>query len=161
MNTLILYYSYGGNTRQIVEHMQQKLGCDICEIETKIPYTGGYDSVVSQGQQEVEDGFEPEVKPLDKNISDYHTIIIGTPVWWYTYAPAVKTVLSSADWSGKTIYPFATNGGWIGHTFKDFEKACGGAAVKKGLNIRFDEHTLRTSLSEADKWIDKIGQIEK
>ena len=64
-------------------------------------------------------------------------MILGTPVWWYTFAPAVKTVLSAADWNGKTVYPFATNGGWIGHTFRDMKTACAGADVKQGLNIRF------------------------
>ena len=80
----------------------------------------------------------------------------GTPVWWYTFAPAMHTFLKSQDWSGKTVYPFATNGGWIGHTFKDFSEACTGAGVKEGMNIKFDEATLRTSMKDIEKWIGKI-----
>ena len=156
MNALILYYSYGGNTRKIAEHIQKTLRCGCAEIETVKPYTGDYNSVVNQGQQEVDDGFEPEIKHPTKNPDDYDTIILGTPVWWYTYAPAVKTLLSDLDTAGKIIYPFATNGGWIGHTFRDFEKACQGATVKKGLNVRFDEHTLRTPMADIDRWIDWI-----
>lgn len=66
------------------------------------------------------------------------------------------TFLKENDLSGKTVYPFATNGGWIGHTFKDFANACGTADVKQGMNIRFDESVLRTSKSEIQKWIDSI-----
>lgn len=158
MNALILYYSYGGNTREMAKRMQKSLGCNMTEIETVTPYTGNYNAVVDQGQREVDAGFEPEIKPLSQNPADYDTVILGTPVWWYTYAPAVKTALAAIDWMGKTVYPFATNGGWIGHTFKDFEKACQGATVKKGLNIRFDEHTLRTAMGEVDKWVEQIKE---
>ncbi|WP_460645695.1 flavodoxin [Lacrimispora brassicae] len=52
MKTLILYYSYGGNTRNIAEHIREALDCDIAEIQTVIPYTGDYDAVVDQGQRE-------------------------------------------------------------------------------------------------------------
>ena len=156
MKALILYYSYGGNTRRIAERMQKILDCDLAEIETVTPYTGSYDSVVDQGQRKADSGFEPEIKPLSKNPADYDIVVLGTPVWWYTPAPAVKTALSATDWTGKTVYPFATNGGWIGHTFKDFEKTCQGATVKKELNIRFDEHTLRTPEAEIDRWTQQI-----
>ncbi|WP_195984556.1 flavodoxin [Clostridium sp. D33t1_170424_F3] len=158
MKTLLLYYSYGGNTRSIARRIQAALGCDMAEIETAAPYSGDYNAVVEQGQQEVNTGFEPELKPLAHNIAGYDAVILGTPVWWYTFAPAVKTVLSMADWTGKTVYPFATNGGWIGHTFQDFEKACAGATVKKGMDIRFDGRSLRTSETDVDRWIQTLKE---
>ncbi len=158
MNGLVLYYSYGGNTRRIAEQIQKVLGCDLAEIATVAPYTGSYDEIVSQGQREADSGFKPPVHPLAKNPGDYDTIILGTPVWWYTPAPAVKTVLSACDWNGKTIYPFATNGGWIGHTFEDIEKACVGATVKSGPNIRFEEDHLQTRTAEIDRWIAQIRE---
>ena len=72
-------------------------------------------------------GYCPEIKPLNIDLGKYDEVILGTPVWWYTFAPAMHTFLKKNDLSGKTIYPFATNGGWIGHTFKDFANACGTA----------------------------------
>lgn len=158
MKILLLYYSYGGNTHGVARHIREVLGCDTVEILPVTPYTGSYDLIVNQGQQEVSAGFEPPVQPMGKELKDYDTVILGTPVWWYTFAPAVKSVLSSQDWAGKTIYPFATNGGWIGHTFQDIEKACAGATVKKGLNIRFEEDWMRTSMKEVDHWIAQIKE---
>jgi flavodoxin len=159
MKTLILYYSYGGNTRKIAKMIQHKTGGDIAEIETVKPYTGNYDAVVEQGDQEVKSGFMPEIKPLNLDLSDYDTIILGSPVWWYTFAPAMKTFLHDYDLTGKTIYPFATNGGWIGRTLKDFEKACNGAEVKKGMDIKFNESTLNTPESMINLWIE--NEIQK
>ena len=156
MKPLIVYYSYGGNTNRIAEMIQKKTDGDLLRIETVVPYTGSYNSVVNQGQEEVNRGYCPEIKPVNVDWSQYDTIILGSPVWWYTFAPAMHTFLKGQDWSGKTIYPFATNGGWIGHTFKDFKNACKKADVKDGMNIRFDESTLRTSTKEIENWIDSI-----
>ena len=156
MKTLILYYSYRGNTRKIAEMIHQEIGGDMAQIETVIPYSGDYNKVVNQGQDEVNRGYMPEIKPLTVNFEDYDTVVLGTPVWWYTFAPAIKTFLESHNFVGKTVYPFVTNGGWIGHTLKDIEKACAGAAVEKGINIKFDEATLRTAKKEIQEWIKKI-----
>ncbi len=155
MNILTVYYSHSGNTRKIAETIQKKLGGDIAEIKTKTPYTGSYNSIVEQGKREVESGFSPAIEPLGVDLSKYDTVFIGTPVWWYTYAPAVKTFLEENDLSGKTVYPFATNGGWIGHTFADFKKACPGAVFKNGLNVYFSSSSLRTKQKEIDSWIEK------
>ena len=51
---------------------------------------------------------------MDVDLAQFDTIILGAPVWWYTFAPAMHTFLKNTDLSRKTIYPFATNGGWIG-----------------------------------------------
>lgn len=157
MKALIVYYSYTGNTKKIAQMIQNEIGGDIAEIDTVVPYEGDYNTVVDQGHEEVNRGFMPQIKQLNVNLKDYDTVILGTPVWWYTFAPAVKTFLNNNDFSGKTIYTFATNGGWIGHTFKDVGNACTGANVKPGINIRFNESSLVTSENEIKKWIEKIG----
>ncbi|MDQ7095155.1 flavodoxin [Desulfosporosinus sp. PR] len=153
MKTLILYYSYGGNTRTVAQMIQNEIGGDLEEIETVKPYSDDYNSVVKQGKQEVESGFMPEIKHFKANIAAYNRIVLGTPVWWYTFAPAVRTVLSQNDLTGKTIYPFVTNGGWLGHTFKDLKEACAGAVIKTGLDIKFDEDRLRTPESKIKDWL--------
>lgn len=156
MKTLIIYYSYGGNTRGIAEKMKQILNADLVEIQTVKAYTGSYDAVVNQGQQEVNSGYMPEIQPMDIDFEKYDRILLGTPVWWYTFAPAMKTFLYHSDLSGKVVYPFATNGGWLGHTFQDFEKECKGAKVQPGLNIRFNGKEQLTKEDEIQRWIDNI-----
>ncbi|MFR4394182.1 MAG: flavodoxin [Ruminococcus callidus] len=151
-------YSYGGNTRQIAKLVQQETGGDLCEIEIATPYTGSYNDVVEQGQREVNSGFTPKLKPVSADLKNYDTVILGTPVWWYTYAPAMRTLLQSSDFSGKVIYPFATNGGWLGHTFADIAEACPTATVKAGLNIRFNEDRLVTPEAEILRWIKGISE---
>ena len=157
MKTLLVYYSFGGNTERIVEMMKKEIGCDTLKIDTATPYTGTYNQVVDQGLSEVNSGYEPTLKEYDCDFRQYDNIILGTPVWWYSFAPAMKTFLSQADLGGKTVSFFATNGGWIGHTFEDFKKACPDSTCKGELNIRFDEHTLKTSEKEIINWVKSVG----
>lgn len=53
-------------------------------------------------------------------------------------APAVKTFLHQQDFTGKTVVPFMTNGGWPGHVIKDMKAACKGANVVCDMQIQFD-----------------------
>lgn len=156
MKAIVIYYSYSGNTRCVAEKIGKAIGADLVEIRTVKPYTGSYNDVVNQGQREVNSGFLPKIQPIDLDLRQYDTVVLGTPVWWYTFAPAMNSFLHSIDLSGKAVYPFATNGGWIGHTFKDFKTICKGAKVQDGLNIRFNEDKQLTSDMDIQKWIQPI-----
>lgn len=156
MKKLVVYYSFGGNTRSIARKIAKDIGADIAEIRTVKRYPDDYDVLVSLGKKEVESGYTPQIYPLPVNVQEYDTVVIGTPVWWYTFAPAVKTFLRTVDWKGKTVYSFATNGGWLGHTPSDFKKALRGANPLPTLGIKFEEKTLVTPMSEIDAWIGNI-----
>ena len=98
MKTLVVYYSQArGNTKLIAKMIQKAHNTDIAEIETVTPYTGSYEDIVNQGQEEVTNGFMPEIKPMTVDISDYENIVICTPTWWYTMAPAVKTFIAQNE----------------------------------------------------------------
>lgn len=162
-NMLILYYSWSnGNTQKIAEQMQQATGADIARIDTKTPYTGSYQEVVAQGQDEVQRGYEPPIKDLEVCAADYEVVAIGTPTWWYTMAPAVKTCIHQQQWQEKQVIPFMTNGGWPGHVIADMKKACQGASIIYPMEIRFDAtggSRQETPQQEVDAWLEKIRQF--
>ena len=62
MRSLILYYTYHGNTQRIAERIHAAIGGDIARIDTVAPYTGDYDDVVAQGEREVKRGYLPPLK---------------------------------------------------------------------------------------------------
>lgn len=53
MSSLVLYYSYSGNTRKIGEIIQRLTDAAIAEIETVQPYPTDYDACVAQAEKEV------------------------------------------------------------------------------------------------------------
>ena len=160
---LVVCYSFSnGNTRMIAKQLQQALGADYTEIETVTPYPayGGFNSkVVSQGQREVDEGFQPEIKPLSVNVADYDVVAIGTPTWWYTMAPAVLSFLKNNDFTGKTVIPFMTNAGWPGTVIEDMKKACTGAVIEHPFEVLFDSDggsELKTPEAQLNRWISSL-----
>ena len=160
---LTVYYSWSnGNTERIAKMLQKEIGGDIARIDTITPYEGSYDDVVNQGQEEVQRGYEPEIKPLGVNISDYDVIAVGTPTWWYTMAPAVLTFLHTESFADKTVIPFMTNAGWPGNVIKDMKTACKGADIKYEMEIQFDStggSRLETPMEDITKWFQNVKQI--
>ena len=158
MKKLIVYFTYTGNTKKIVDKISEKIDCDILEIKTVIPYSTDYDTVVNDEQNSEASNHLPEIQNIDVNLGEYDQIIIGTPVWWYRPVPAIRTFLTQNDLSGKKIIPFATNAGWIGKTFKEIESLCPNSNIEKGMNIVFKSYSdqLVTDESEIDNWINTL-----
>ena len=160
---LIVYYSWSnGNTERIAKLLHDVTGGDLLKIDTAVPYSGSYDDVVAQGQREVNRGYEPELKPVTVNPSDYDVIALGTPTWWYTMAPAMKTFLHQQDFTGKTVVPFMTNGGWPGHVIRDMKKACTGAESACELEVQFDStggDRLETPEKAIRAWADQVKAL--
>lgn len=50
-------------------------------------------------QNNSSNGKIPEIKDVAIDLNQYGEIIIGTPVWWYTLAPVIRTFLSKNDLS--------------------------------------------------------------
>ena len=131
-------------------------------LDTAEPYRGSYSEVVDQGQREVERGFEPELKPLGVEPTEYDCIAVGTPTWWYTMAPAVKAFLHQQHFSGKTVIPFMTNGGWPGHVIADMKAVCLGAKFVCEMQVQFDSNGgdhLETPETEIEQWARNVAEL--
>ena len=161
MKKLIVYFSYTGNTRMIANKIKEKLDCDILEIETVKPYSKDYDTVVNDEQNSEASNHLPEIKQINIDLSDYDTIILGTPVWWYRPCPAIRTFLTENNLDGKTIIPFATNAGWLGRTFNEIKKLCPNSRIENEMNIVFESYSdkLKTDEREIDNFIKVLEKI--
>ena len=155
---LIVYFSYTNNTKTIAELIQKKLNCDILRIETKVPYSNDYQTVVDDEQNSEASNHIPEIKDININLDEYDTIILGTPVWWYRPCPAIRAFLTKYDLSNKTIIPFATNAGWLGRTFKEIEKLANKSTIKSEKNIHIESYSsnLKTNKQEIESWIETL-----
>ncbi len=80
MKTLIIYYSYTGQTNLIAEKIKEKLGCDIIELKPSKPFSNDYQEVVDEYQNNESEKSIVDIEDININIDDYDKIIIGTPV---------------------------------------------------------------------------------
>jgi flavodoxin len=121
--TLVLYYSYEGTTKKIAEIIAKELGADIEGIKpVKEMKTKGFGKYFWGGSQIVMKK-TPELKSMSVNPGDYDTIFIGTPVWAFTYAPPVKTILETGILMNKKVAFFYTHEGGSGKTEENAKAA--------------------------------------
>ena len=159
--TLVVYYSQSrGNTKKIAQEIASTLGADLAAIDTVQPYNCSYDELVyGLSKTETQNKVCPPIKPLDKDPAYYDRILLGTPTWWYTMAPAVRTFLSEHGWAGKTVVLFQTHGGWPGHTLQDMKALCKGAKFVHPMQVQFDSTggaELITPQEEIDAWTSAV-----
>jgi flavodoxin len=91
MTTIVVYYSYSGQTKKIAEKTAAKESADIAPItDVRRPnklkaYTLGCFAAIR--------GKAWKIKPLDKKLASYERIILLSPVWASSTPPAVNALL--------------------------------------------------------------------
>ncbi len=111
--TLAIYYSYTNNVEKIVNELKSQIDCDVVEIE---PAEKGLDYAANNyalGSALIADirknpdnaSSYPPIDPVDVNLDEYDTIIIGAPLWWSQMAAPLQTYLfnNGAKMAGKKI----------------------------------------------------------
>ncbi|GHV68165.1 flavodoxin [Spirochaetia bacterium] len=117
MKTAIIYYSLEGNCGFVAETLKEELGADIFRLELAeekgrtgfAKYFWGGSMVIMKKK--------PALKPLDFSPDKYDRIIIGTPVWAASPAPALCAFLDKNRFTGKTIALFCCHAGGKGAVF--------------------------------------------
>lgn len=138
--------------------IKEKLNCDILELKPKIAFSSDYQSVVDEYQNKEKEKSTVEIEDINIDFDNYDEIIIGSPVWWYSITPVIRSFLKENNLEGKNIVPFATNAGWLGRTFKEIKELCENSNVINEMNIEFESYSdnLVTSIDEINNWIDRI-----
>lgn len=111
MRTLVVYFSFDGNTKFIAEKIAESLSADIIELKTSKKYpTEGFRKYFWGGKSVIF-GEKPKLTNERIDLDLYETIIIGTPVWAASFAPPIKSFISQYKIQGKRIALFASHGG--------------------------------------------------
>ncbi len=132
---LTAYFSYSGNTAHAAELLAEKTGSALYRITMAQPYGGN----IYEGSQAdlMADRRPPLASPVP-DMSQYDVILLGYPTWWATMPMPVFTFLESAQWQGKIILPFSSNGGTrFGDSMSDLSKEVPGAYVGHGLEFYY------------------------
>lgn len=165
---LIVYLSRTNNTKALAEIIHEEVGGTLVALELENPYPENYRAIVDQVAKENESGFLPILKTKIKNIEAYEVVLVGFPTWGMQLPPTIKSFLQEYDFSGKTIIPFNTNGGYgIGSSFKTVEKLCPNSNLLEGYSTKggierdgilfvIDGEKEIEVRKEVTKWLEKI-----
>lgn len=157
--TLIVYFSWGGNTKTVANHIHDLIGGDIVEVETVIPYPDTYEEVTRIAPGELASDYRPELKTKMDNMDEYDTLIVGTPIWGGHLTPAMKSFLASYNLSGKAIAPFCTHGGsGTAQSVNDIHSVCPNSTILGSLAVYGSR--AESSRTDVEKWLKQIEIIK-
>jgi flavodoxin len=119
MKTLIVYYSYEGNSALVAEELKKAAGaissvCDILELKTAEDTKRTGLAKYFWGGKQVLSHTKPQLKPYTVTIEEYDLIILGAPVWAGTPAPALQSFIDETKISGKKLGLFCCHAGGKG-----------------------------------------------
>ena len=153
---LVLFYSWSGTTRRVAKSIAAKAGADLVELQPTVPYPDNYNTTVTQAKKEIQNKYDPPLKPVSIDLNDYDVIYLGTPNWWSSIAPPVVSFLHKVMPADKTIAPFCTHGGGgEGHIARDVRTYCIGCDVLPLLCL--PERSIGEE-QKIDSWLKQIGQ---
>ena len=99
--SLIAYFSASGTTARVARKMADATGADLFEIRPAQPYTEAdldWTNKRSRSTVEMNDrSCRPAMAEPVPDMSQYDTILIGFPVWWYVEPRIVDTFLDGSD----------------------------------------------------------------
>lgn len=106
MKTLVIYYSFEGDTKAIGDLIADNFNADILELKLVKEVKSKDYMKKYLGEKQVLMKTEPLLKPYDIKVDDYDLLFIGTPIWSGTFAPALRSFFSNEDIKGKKIALF-------------------------------------------------------
>lgn len=150
---IIAYYSYSVNTREVATAISNELGVDIFEIATKEIYPKDYNETILQAKNEINKKYTPELKTTISDIEKYDIIFLGTPNWWGSLPPAVRSFIHFHNLSGKKIIPFITHGGGgVQNIIKEIEELCPDCTIEKNIWVGYGNRT-----SGIQGWLNELN----
>ncbi len=153
---LVAYFSASGVTAKVADTLAKAAGADLYEIKPAIPYTEAdldWRNKDSRSSVEMRDpASRPTIGSAAVDMSEYDTLFVGFPIWWYVAPTIINTFLESYDLSGKTIIPFATSGSsGMGKTNERLSPSCPGSKLLDGRVFK-----LNTASNEFIAWIKSL-----
>ena len=154
---LVAYFSATGTTKKVAENLAKATGGDLYEIKPAKPYTNkdlDWTDKNSRSSLEMANhNSRPEILKDDFSVSQYDTVFLGFPIWWYIAPTIVNTFLEKNDFSNKKIILFATSGG------SGFGKTIQNLKPSVSPSTKFIEGGIlnsNPSVEDLKKWIRKF-----
>ena len=99
--TLIAYYSFTNNCKEITETLSSQISADVLRIEPAEKglnyaangYALGSQLISAIKANATDESSYPAIDPIDVDLTKYTTVIIVTPLWWSQMAAPMQTFL--------------------------------------------------------------------
>lgn len=153
---LVVYYSLSGHTKDIAERLQNKTGADLYEIKTAEEIKAN-PLFYAKVKQQLKNGDYPKLAGEMPDFGKYDLVFVGSPVWWYTVSTPVLSFLQDADFKGKKVVPFSTQGSNYGTFFEDFARQAKNAEIMPSANFNNlpEKYNVQVD-NKISQWLNKL-----
>jgi len=156
LRILVVYYSFEGNTKLIAESIAKEIDSDILKLEVVKPISNDKTKYMAGGKQVILKE-KPKLIPYEFKAENYDVLFVGTPVWAWNYAPALRTFFKENNIKNKKIALFSCNGGSNGKTFENMKKALEGNEFLGEIEFLEPFNTKREeSIELAKSWMRRM-----
>lgn len=136
--TLVACFSATGVTLSVAKIIAPLVAGELFRILPAQPYSRedlNWNNSASSSSVEMKNAAaRPEIADKVDDMGQFEIIFLGFPIWWYDALRIILTFLDSYDFSGKTMFPFATSGGsGLGETPQNLKIACPNAKWQPGI----------------------------
>ena len=135
MKTLVVFYSFDGNTRFIAQQIAEAAGADIVELKPDNELKSHGFTKYFWGGKQILSKEVPKLSPLGVEPGEYDLLFIGSPVWAWSYTPALAAFFEIYSLEDKKIALFCCHGGGPGKTLEKMKKKLGGNACVGEINL--------------------------
>ncbi|MCQ2217389.1 MAG: hypothetical protein MJZ33_02760 [Paludibacteraceae bacterium] len=164
--TLVVYYSYTGNSEEIVNTLLQQISADVIKIEPaekELDYAANNYAIGTEQLNKIkanpnDESSYPAIDPVEVEISQYANIIIATPLWWSQMASNMQTFLFKygKEMEDKNIgLIVSSHSSGISGVEADCKRLVPDGNHLKSLWINASKHSQRASLIE--QWLQEIN----
>ena len=165
--TLVVYYSYTGNCREIVNTLTSQIEADVLEIlpaEKGLKYEANNYALGTQLLNAIkanpnDANSYPAIDPVTTSLADYQNIIIVTPLWWSQMAAITQTYLfqNASMMAGKHVGMIvSSHSSGISGVVSDAERLLPNVTwMGEALWINASNHGNRASLIE--NWLKTLN----
>lgn len=145
-----------GNTKRLAQMIAERIDCDTYEIRPADPYPQAYDSTVKRNRQEQAEDARPEIAGDLPDVSDYETVLLGSPVWSSSAPMIMSTFIDSVDLTGTTVLPFVTYAvSGMSGIDQDYRDALPEVEVVDGLAVQGEE--VDEAAGDVAAWLRENG----
>ena len=156
----VVYFSWSpdGNTRFAAQTIAKKAGAALFEIKAETPYNSDFNKCCDEAKPEC---YGKKLRPIKAieglDLAKYDLIFVGTPNWWGTMAPPVRTWVTQSKEAlkGKKVCLFQTHGGGgMQRVGKEFAEIFGDTA--KVLSPKaFSGSSIKSSVKALEDFADE------
>ena len=153
---LVIYYSWAGHTQDIAEQIAAITKADVYRVQTAEVFKSS-PSFYVRVKNDLKNKQYPQLAGQIPDVGNYDTVIVGGPVWWYTMATPIYSLLGQLDFKGKKVIPFSTQGSNPGTFLQDFKANAKNAKVGTYANFNNVNAKYKTAVhNKIVHWLNNL-----